>query len=121
MIPELEALARRAVACKGWRWMNGMLAETPLCTERVNYGGLPDYRSGVTHDVPPDALPDLTDPATVGCLLALVREAWGRPVAHTRFSRSRNCWEVSLNHTLDRGLCGPTEASALVAALEAAP
>jgi hypothetical protein len=26
-----------------------------------------------------DALPDLTDPATLGCLLALVREAWQDP------------------------------------------
>ena len=30
MSPELEALARRAVACKGWRWMAGMLACTDV-------------------------------------------------------------------------------------------
>lgn len=46
-------------------------------------------------------LPDLADPATVGCLLALVREAWGNP--RLRVSRP------------DR-----SNAEALVAALEAA-
>ena len=36
-----------------------------------------------------DALPDLTDPATLGCLLALVREAWQDPTITT------HCWRVS--------------------------
>ncbi len=31
----------------------------------------------------PEWTPDLTDPATLGCLLALVREASGDPVAYT--------------------------------------
>jgi hypothetical protein len=55
----LEDLGRRAVACKHWRWMDGM----------VTFGF-------VGEDVP-----DLSDPATLGCLLALVREAWKGNVA----------------------------------------
>lgn len=71
-----EELGRRAVACQQWRWMPGMLAryDGGQGWYRVTDGyGLP-----VRH-VPPnprDAWPDLTDSATLGCLLALVREAW---------------------------------------------
>lgn len=88
---------------------------------------------------------DLTDPATLGCLLALVREAWGDPTMST------HCWRLSPSLPSDRlGPSGerwvviggwddtvpigeaslarsrrpdhraPTEAEALIAALEAA-
>ena len=72
--------------------------------------------------------PDLSDPATLGCLLALVREAWGRRmlVAYYAPLTTGQGWYVG-----DR-FCGgrdypiveapsATEAAALVAALEAAP
>jgi hypothetical protein len=36
--------------------------------------------------------PDLSDPATVGCLLALVRQAWHSPSLHTRIGVDG--WEV---------------------------
>ena len=76
-------LGKRAIACKRWRWMPGMLT---TCRLRVVDGGA-DYvighRSGPTRDgggwideTPTSRLPDLTDPATIGCFLALVREAW---------------------------------------------
>jgi hypothetical protein len=29
LTPKIEVLARRAVACKHWRWMPGMLAHHP--------------------------------------------------------------------------------------------
>jgi hypothetical protein len=64
-------------------------------------------------DMPP--LPDLTDLATLGCLLALVRVAWGDPSLH--ISRGRSGW-----HPNCAGLGRyATEAEALVAALESAP
>jgi hypothetical protein len=71
MTEEQIALARRAVACKGWRWMPGMLHGTVAGGElRVC------YRMGdLTLYLDADRVPDLTDPATLGCLLALVREA----------------------------------------------
>jgi len=60
------------------------------------------------------ALPDLTDPATLGCLLALVREAWDDRYLCASLS-PRKLWMV------DGWSLHDTEAEALVAALEAAP
>jgi hypothetical protein len=63
------------------------------------------------------ALPDLTDPATVGCLLALVREAWGDQMMFAFPDAFPDRWtvvDVDIGHH-------ETEAAALVAALEAAP
>ena len=70
-----------------------------------------------------DALPDLTDPATLGCLLALVREAWDDPHVYAmRLNVRRQIWVVHVpsdRHSIHGE--GETEAEALVAALEAAP
>ncbi len=82
---------------------------------RVTVGGLPGdlptMRDGTI------ALPDLTDPATLGCLLALVREAWGTEYVHAR--KSERGWEVCRGSS--EWYHGETEAEALVAALEEAP
>ena len=112
----MEELAKRAVACKHWRWMPGM--------RRLTFDAGHLYPSRVADDgTYPGGLfpiPDLTDPATLGCLLALVREAWG--------CDSLTCqpllplvgvhgWRVVGTSAKS----GHTEAEALVAALEAAP
>jgi hypothetical protein len=79
----LEALGRRAVACKHWRWMPGMYIQ-PLEFRVVWFD---DFAVGECDQISylwdriPDAYPDLSDPATIGCLLALVREAWKGNVA----------------------------------------
>jgi hypothetical protein len=79
----LEDLGRRAVACKHWRWMEGMQVE-PL---RFRVVWLTEDMIGESDQVSyfwknvPDLYPDLSDPATLGCLLALVREAWKGNVA----------------------------------------
>ena len=65
---ELHALGRRAVACKGWRWLGGMKV---LDSFRV-------VESVVPMMFPVDT-PDLADPATLGCLRALVTEAYADP------------------------------------------
>lgn len=89
------ALARRAVACRGWRWMAGMLAAghpgprggqkrarvegiltlddwTPRCVDFRGRRVPAHYACKCSEE---EVMPDLTDPATLGCLLALVREA----------------------------------------------
>jgi hypothetical protein len=129
-------LARRAVACPGWRWMPGMLlvsAAKDMRPMRLVEGG-----RAFLDLIPSEAwLPDLDDPATLGCLLALVREAW--PMAPATTSRHvvamlggepRHEWVCSIcvgpclyasNGPAEwRQASGATEAEALVAALEAA-
>jgi hypothetical protein len=111
MTDEMIALAHRAVACKGWRWLPGMKLTT----------GLRLSESLVPFTFPVD-LPDLSDPATMGCLLALVRESHGDPVLFARFrgARIRPDWMVSWDGS-DVIAKGATEAEALVAALESSP
>lgn len=105
-------LGKRAVACKSWRWMPGMRWRT-----EDDRGRLDDFQPEYMGR-PPDALPDLTDPATLGCLLALVREAWGPDhILETR--QFRTFGEVYVGE--GRCFVHPTLAEALVAALEVAP
>jgi hypothetical protein len=124
MTEDMLDLARRAVACRGWRWMPGMLGWKPnnhgvlfsiRFVERVeSMGALAGVGTG--QHIPSgyatcdgywraaDITPDLTDPATLGCLLALVREATTAYASLT--------FEPGYLHT---------EVENLVAALEAAP
>jgi len=147
-LENLEELGRRAIACKRWRWMPGMAAWTvdaasgEVYSEGVRIVSQPWKAEGqservrVVVDLPllvpslgtaftSTLLPDLTDPATLGCLLALVREAHGAPAAYFMGSVN-NQWVV--HHFTEpeaywKSLTKwqPTEAEALVAALEVAP
>ena len=127
MTPELEALARRAVACKGWRWMPGMRMLHPrMGPARV----LRDTQQGVWvakeeslasgFRVDEDGcLADLSDPATLGCVLALVKMAWKQPLLFLAPDGQRG-WAAVVNGMPIK--CHlESEAEALVAALEAAP
>ena len=121
-------LARRAVACKGWRWRRGMVA---ICDngwpvlrgtdtwEWDAHGGWPGGppRAELLAALQRELLPDLTDPATIGCLLALVREAWGQPRLHAR--PDGHWWRMHADEPA--AFVYASESEALVAALEAAP
>jgi len=122
MQPEQEQIARRAVACKGFRWLPGMLdpfGRRVMCVWPddlgIKWSHIPE--NCVVRDA--DALPDLSDAATMGCLLALVREAWNDQRAYIRASFG---WEWITDYCVEKWPPGgETEAEALVAALEAAP
>ncbi len=108
----------RAVKCGAWRWMPGMkIALGDRITERT---------IAIDHGV----IPDLSDPATVGALLGLVRAVFNEPTlwigVEDESIPPRWSWG-------DGGLAAPlcevgvgwmefdSEAEALVAALEHAP
>ena len=69
-----------------------------------------------------DLTPALDDPATLGCLLHLVREAWKAERANAWWCGPLRAWAADVR-IIDRGRVfhGDTEAEALVIALEAAP
>lgn len=150
MTPENEAWARRAVACPGWRWLEGMALVYPpsrgpgahvLMPDGARVAHLPAGPLGRMYgvvsyeEIGPDVLPNPHDPATVGCLLWLVREALWEPRLWVQFARGewhvrREDAEEEVEQLLDTGrwgldgagdfVVGPTEFAALVLALEAA-
>ena len=73
-----QDLAKKAVSCEAWRWLPGMLVRDPLrggYARRLDEnpdGFFPWHTNGSI--VIREALPDFSDPATVGCLLSIVRE-----------------------------------------------
>ena len=125
----MSDLARRAVTCPRWRWMRGSAAlilyrEHPCADvepERMRHVVTRDgaldlsayaWMSIANHD----PLPDISDPATIGCLLALVREAHAslQSTEYVGDGDPVNPWRWG-------SFKGQSEAEALVNALEGAP
>jgi hypothetical protein len=108
------APARNAVACKAWRWMPGMRFQVGSIVARLT-----DNQCKGKLPLVADALPDLADPATLGCLLAIVRDAHGDATIFAECHPVGDRWQC---HSADGGIFGSadTEAAALVAALQAA-
>jgi len=130
---DIEALARRAVACKGWRWVPGMLGAdaygvcghvvditTPLGffpgAWLANHSGVAWLSAGEMSR----CLPDLSDPCTLGGLLALVREALGDVWLPTCIDAEDEAWVVD-SPSRNRQTRHESYAAALVAALEVTP
>ena len=107
---QATALGKRLVACKDFRPMRGMLDMQGRTWDQSLL-----WRWSNDVDVP-----DLRDPATLGCVLAMVRSVYTEPrLAVVPWRRQ---WAVDYVWLRDgRVSTAPTEAEALVAALEAAP
>jgi hypothetical protein len=122
----MSAAARYRAACAALAlpvWRPGMLS---TCRYRFAGGGLWAKDGDLTLAAPGvDEEPDFTDPATVGVLLAAAREAWQAPYMHvvwmgnTPAGPSTSSWWSACIDCRVVGH-GPTEADALIAALEAA-
>jgi hypothetical protein len=139
----MEDLARQAVASPHWRWLPGMLvvstnnhhrpariesldgdtygltviphANGPVFASHHEYGIVGEFPHG-------SSVPDFGDPATLGCLLALVRDALGHDVWIEPVARQGEPvrWCVyGLAVVWDSG-DHDTQAAALVVALESA-
>lgn len=122
-IERCDALWRELLADGKVRWMPGMLAlraeDGRRSTRVCAVGGPADPLFSLTSQW----CPDWTDPATLGCLLALAREATGddllRPTHFGAFlPDSLRPWRVS---GCGRYLCegADTEAEAMLAAIAA--
>lgn len=125
-------LARRAVACKGWRWLEGMSAMRPRSGAPDDAGDCRRMTAPARESDMAGWLPDLTDPATRGALLQLAREAWNAPNGYVTCKRSRcasqdyapGAWDWTWAFWGDEETfvaSGDSEVSALIVALEAAP
>ena len=120
----MTELGRRAVACQHWRWMPGMLAidscneEHPARVIDARRSVVYEDNDGAIHEgvVSRSDLPDFSDPATLGCLLALMREALDDSRIHCR--TRANKFRVYSGVT-PIGEWANSEGAALVAALEA--
>jgi hypothetical protein len=130
-----QAIGRRAVACKHWRWMPGMaiVSDDDRSGSEALIVSVPDecewpelivVFDRADHTIgdsnKSDWKPDLDDPATLGCLLALVREAWGDETL-CAVRDGDYVWRMKTCAGPRIVASGKTEAEALIAALDAAP
>ena len=124
MTPEEEALGKRALLCKGWKWMAGMLARCDRLVvedqdegqEGCWYFGDEGCQSGFVWPSEVGRLPQFADVATLGCLLHLVREAWEVDVWTVPSLTEPGKWTCSIRG--HRGYYASSEAEVLVRALE---
>lgn len=137
----MTALAKRLVASKHFRWMSGMrdiAGWRVLNVNGVDNGkyliacevdsedpdGNPQEQGEAIWNIGLTWLPDLSDPGTLGCLLALVAQAYGVTLDDVHVVRTTSkVWSVWIFRSADLSYRVATHelsrAEALVAALEA--
>jgi hypothetical protein len=123
-------LAEILMGCVRWRWVLGMTTSNGGRILAVDEDGscliafgAEEFPFWCTPETMSKMTPCLTDPATLGCLLALVREAWGNPHIWVESSTGEAFigWAAPEYQPAPPDIVRATEAEALVAALEAAP
>jgi hypothetical protein len=134
---ELEELGRRAVACPQWRWLPGVRwrfdvpSHKNIWSRYIGPDAVDDQGELTCEAIPTRRGPvliDFDDAATVGCLMAVVREVWAKtlnngntPVVGT--SECDGMWEFGYRYGEVRVSCmwGQSEVEVLVWALENGP
>jgi hypothetical protein len=130
MDDRLIDLGKRLVACKGFAWMPGMAI--------VDDHGVRGYVVSVAQTLNPivwaaniagvsrlsaedviECLPDMSDPATRGCLLAVIRKDHSAPYAQVE-SDLHLGWRVWVHDVPITDWCS-TEDEAMVLAMEFTP
>ena len=122
---EKRDLANRAVDCDAWEWLPGMRT-LPCQGQRLwhlDHGF--HLASGKMTEDTCGALPDFSDPATLGCLLELVRRAYDAPTLHLcriepYATGPESVIGVAGGWYIDGVHSATTEAGVLVSALELA-
>jgi len=133
MSADLSAL----VASPHFRWLPGMRTKGHSVCVGLDYdsgrplfvsmcGNYSDGRKLTTHYLAAGfGVPDFDHEGTRGCLLSLVREAWGDPKSYVvPMTDGSGRWKVIVRlrgRETREGITGGTEAEALTAALLAAP
>lgn len=135
MSSDTETLGRRAVACPKWRWLPGMVAQgIHPETNTFSFVRIEAFHISKTAKEQAEQvlnpLPLLSDAATLGCILHCVREAWQDQWMSCQgyYKHSGGQWTIyggkphgSRFLVRVAGEAYPSEAEALIAALEAAP
>ena len=123
-------LGVRAISLTGWRWMPGMRTLDGNIVVRCTEEGLPIIMTtreiqsfGTTMQLEVltgIANPDLRDPATVGCLLRIVRNIIGEPCwsPHGLIERGEVLWLADVPQRRERQTRYDTEAEAIIVRAE---
>jgi hypothetical protein len=116
----LLALGRRAINAEGWRWMPGMLACHPTAHPGLRLVDIEDGGNALQEH---GWFPDLSDDATKGCLLRLIRDKHDDDeiivIKSGRLGTLPEHWMALRTDGMRLTERMPTEIEALVAALEA--
>ena len=120
----MKTLAQRLVACPRFRWMPGMLTGTTLRVLHIGEDGwLHIANQDGCSEFAPETIAafgvDLTDPATIGLLEHLTREAYKDDDLYCAPVDEERSWWGIFSANAPRGLGGKSRVEALVAALEA--
>jgi hypothetical protein len=115
-----KQIAERAVACNDWETMAGIFMWPGYRYVKESLDGWHIYeymRKGKKPFAHWADLPDLSDPATRGCLLKMVRDSWGEQTLSVIYDPMISKWCIHLPGR-KVNMQGLSEAEALVIALE---